>query len=183
MTNLNEQISLSAKNYSEALIELVKDNVMSYEDISKDLETISQILKISSDLKNTLEYPTISTETKHEIIDEVFKNEINPNIINFIKILIDKKRFSEFEQVKADYADKLDKINNIQTMEIVSAIPLNEEYRGKIVQKLSEKLQKNISPIWEIDESIIAGLIYKIDDDVIDTSIKSKLDKLSKNLM
>ena len=59
MTNLNEQISLSAKNYSEALIELVKDNVMSYEDISKDLETISQILKISSDLKNTLEYPTI----------------------------------------------------------------------------------------------------------------------------
>ena len=40
MTNLNEQISLSAKNYSEALIELVKDNVMSYEEISKDLETI-----------------------------------------------------------------------------------------------------------------------------------------------
>ena len=60
---------------------------------------------------------------------------------------------------------------------------MSEEYRERILQKLSEKLQKNIRPNWKVDENIIAGLIYRINDNVIDTSIKSKLDKLNKNLM
>ncbi len=178
-----EQISLSAKNYSEALIELVQDNVMSYEEIKKDMTTVAEILNSSEELRNALEYPTISAETKFEIINDVFNNRINVNIINFLKILIDKKRFNEFYQILTDYEKRLDKINNIQSVEIISALELNDVYKNKIIQKLSEKLQKNINPVWQIDENIIAGLIYKIDDNVIDTSIKNKLDKLSKNLM
>lgn len=183
MKNSNEQIPLSAKNYSQALIKIVEDNVMSYEEINNDLNTVSQILELSNDLKFTLENPTIADEIKYEIVDEVFKNEIHQQIINFIKILISKKRFGELNKIKEDYNVKLDGINNIQQVEITSAIELNPEYQQQIIQKLSEKLNKNIRPIWNINEDIIAGLIYKINDNVIDASIKNKLDKLNKNLM
>lgn len=183
MTTSIEQISLSAKNYSKALVEMVSDNVISFEDLSKDLATVSEILETSQDLRLTLENPTVSEEVKSQIIEEVFKNEVHPQVVSFLKVLIDKNRFSEFSQIKADYEIKLDDVNKIQAVEITSAVELNEEYRERILQKLSEKLQKNIRPNWKVDENIIAGLIYRINDNVIDTSIKSKLDKLNKNLM
>lgn len=183
MTTSIEQISLSAKNYSKALVEMVRDNVISFEDLSKDLATVSEILESSQDLRLTLENPTVSEEVKSQIIEEVFKNEVHPQVVSFLKVLIDKNRFSEFSQIKADYEIKLDDVNKIQSVEITSAVELSEEYRERILQKLSEKLQKNIRPNWKVDENIIAGLIYRINDNVIDTSIKSKLDKLNKNLM
>ncbi len=183
MTTSIEQISLSAKNYSKALVEMVRDNVISFEDLSKDLATVSEILETSQDLRLTLENPTVSEEVKSQIIEEVFKNEVHPQVVSFLKVLIDKNRFSEFSQIKADYEIKLDDVNKIQAVEITSAVELSEEYRERILQKLSEKLQKNIRPNWKVDENIIAGLIYRINDNVIDTSIKSKLDKLNKNLM
>lgn len=183
MTTSIEQISLSAKNYSKALVEMVRDNVISFEDLSKDLATVSEILETSQDLRLTLENPTVSEEVKSQIVEEVFKNEVHPQVVSFLKVLIDKNRFSEFSQIKADYEIKLDDVNKIQAVEITSAVELSEEYREKILQKLSEKLQKNIRPNWKVDENIIAGLIYRINDNVIDTSIKSKLDKLNKNLM
>lgn len=183
MTTSIEQISLSAKNYSKALVEMVRDNVISFEDLSKDLATVSEILETSQDLRLTLENPTVSEEVKSQIVEEVFKNEVQPQVVSFLKVLIDKNRFSEFSQIKADYEIKLDDVNKIQAVEITSAVELSEEYRERILQKLSEKLQKNIRPNWKVDENIIAGLIYRINDNVIDTSIKSKLDKLNKNLM
>lgn len=183
MTTSIEQISLSAKNYSKALVEMVSDNVISFEDLSKDLATVSEILETSQDLRLTLENPTVSEEVKSQIVEEVFKNEVHPQVVSFLKVLIDKNRFSEFSQIKADYEIKLDDVNKIQAVEITSAVELSEEYRERILQKLSEKLQKNIRPNWKVDENIIAGLIYRINDNVIDTSIKSKLDKLNKNLM
>ena len=183
MTTSIEQISLSAKNYSKALVEMVRDNVISFEDLSKDLATVSEILESSQDLRLTLENPTVSEEVKSQIIEEVFKNEVHPQVVSFLKVLIDKNRFSEFSQIKADYEIKLDDVNKIQSVEITSAVELSEEYRERILQKLGEKLQKNIRPNWKVDENIIAGLIYRINDNVIDTSIKSKLDKLNKNLM
>ena len=183
MTTSIEQISLSAKNYSKALVEMVRDNVISFEDLSKELATVSEILETSQDLRLTLENPTVSEEVKSQIVEEVFKNEVHPQVVSFLKVLIDKNRFSEFSQIKADYEIKLDDVNKIQAVEITSAVELSEEYRERILQKLSEKLQKNIRPNWKVDENIIAGLIYRINDNVIDTSIKSKLDKLNKNLM
>lgn len=183
MTTSIEQISLSAKNYSKALVEMVRDNVISFEDLSKDLATVSEILETSQDLRLTLENLTVSEAVKSQIVEEVFKNEVHPQVVNFLMVLIDKNRFSEFSQIKADYEIKLDDVNKIQAVEITSAVELSEEYRERILQKLGEKLQKNIRPNWKVDEKIIAGLIYRINDNVIDTSIKSKLDKLNKNLM
>ena len=93
MTTSIEQISLSAKNYSKALVEMVRDNVISFEDLSKDLATVSEILEASQDLRLTLENPTVSDAVKSQIVEEVFKNEVHPQVVNFLMVLIDKTDF------------------------------------------------------------------------------------------
>lgn len=179
----NIQISLTAKNYADALVKLGQDNVISYDDILNNLEIISEICTQSKDLTGVLENPAISDETKFSIIDEVFTKYVNAKIRDFLKILIEKKRFKELEGIVAAYQEELDKINNLQRVEVISAVELDDNSKQRIIEKLQKKLQKNVIAQWQTDEEIIGGLVVKINDDVIDSSLKNKLENLSKNII
>ena len=71
-------------------------------------------------------------------------------------------------------------MNNIKRVEIVSAVELSDEQKQKTIEKLHIRLNKEVKVNWALDTNIIGGLVIKIDDDIIDTSLKNKLDKLSK---
>lgn len=173
------QISQTAKTYADALIETNQSN----DDILKDLETVSKIINSSNDLKTVLNTPAVPVEQKINIIDDIFKSQVNQNILNFLKILAEKKRFNEFEEIFQAFKNKLDEAQEIKRITVISAIELSDEYKTRITDKLKEKLQKNIYADWQVDSEIIGGLIIRIDDNVINTSIKNKLENLSKNII
>lgn len=173
------QISQTAKTYADALIETNQCN----DDILKDLETVAKIIESSNDLKTVLNTPAVPVEQKIEIIDDIFKSQISQNILNFLKILAEKKRFNEFEEILQAFKNKFDEIQGIKRITVISAIELSDEHKNRITDKLKEKLQKNIYADWQVDNEIIGGLIIHIDDNVINTSIKNKLENLSKNII
>lgn len=173
---MEKQISQLAKTYADSLFEADENR----EKILSDLMTISDVISNSNEFDSTMLNPAISLNIKFEIIDEVFKNELSPKVLNFIKIIVEKNRFNEFWQIVSSYKELLDNANNTQNVEIISAVELSDSQKQNILNKLSDKLNKNIKPDWIIDKSIIAGLVIKMDDNVIDSSIKNKLEKLSR---
>lgn len=173
---MTELISIPAKIYANSLIQLNLNQDIALDNLYK----IKNLLEESSDLKTLMQNPTISPLKKYEIFEDIFKNELDEKIKSFIKILIEKNRFDILEQIITAYKNEADRINNNQKVEIISAIELTDEYKKEIVKKLEYKLKKNIIPQWIIDEEIIGGLVIKIEDDIIDNSIKNKLDKINK---
>lgn len=167
------KVSTSAITYANSLFE-ADNNAL------PDLNTVLDVINSSKDFKITMLNPSISLQIKYEILDEIFKNELSEKVLNFIKILVEKNRFNEFEQIVQAYSDEVDQNNNIKRVEIVSAVELSDNQKQKAIEKLEARLQKTVKVGWTVDTSIIGGLIIKIDDDVIDTSLKNKLDKLSK---
>ena len=183
MDNSFEQISLAAKNYADALVQVAQDGKASYDELTSGLRDISDTFDASNDLREVLINPTIKDDVKIEIIESIFDGKINSYLINFLKVLITKKRINEFSEIYRDFIDKLNEINDIQPVTIISAVDLSEDYKKTILNKLNQKLGKNIQPKWSLDEDIIAGLMIKIDDNVIDMSLRNRIDKLSKSLM
>ena len=171
--------STSIKNYANALSELAKDKQISFDKIKKDLNTVDAIITSSPDLKNVLENITISAKIKHNITDEVFKNQINEKIINFLKILIDKNKFNEFADIKSEFENIYNEQNNIKLVEVTSAVELTKSQKTKVLKKLQAKLNKEITADWKFDKEIIGGLIIKIGDNVINSSLKNRLERLT----
>ncbi len=178
-----EKISLAAKNYAEALIELGKDNRESFQKLSEDLLAVSEVFDTSDEFKSVMLNPAINDDVKIDILNSIFSGRVSNDILNFLKILVEKKRISEFSQIFADFTEKLNELNNIQPVTIVSAVDLSDEQKNRIVEKLTAKLSKTVMPDWQKDESILAGLTVKVNDDVIDMSLKTRIDNLSKSLM
>lgn len=171
-------MTTSSKNYAGALAEIADDNIISYDEIKNDLNTISVIIKNSPDLKSVLENITIATDVKNSIIDEVFKNQINEKLVNFLKILTNKNKFDEFDEIKSDFESIYNDVNNIKLVEVTSAVELTQEQKNRVTEKLQAKLNKQIKANWLLNSDIIGGLIIKIDDNVINSSLKNKLEKL-----
>lgn len=81
--NTDKQISTSAKNYADSLIQIGKDGIMSFDAILNDLNTVKEITGSSDELVKVMENPAISINSKNEILDSVFSNHISDKIINF----------------------------------------------------------------------------------------------------
>lgn len=170
------QISISAKIYADSLIKSGLENDI----VISNLNLLKEIIASSTDLEKTILNPTISAKIKMDILNEIFKDKLNDKIKNFIKILIEKDRFSELDVIIEAYLEEVDKINNVQKIQIISAVSLNDIQKKQIIDKLTQKLSKSVIPDWQTDESIIGGLVIKYDNQVIDSSINTKLNMISK---
>lgn len=174
--------TIIADRYADALVKIARDGKLTFEKISDDLNLVKSILNQSKDLQEFLTTPMVSIDDKKEIIDKVFSDEINSLIINFLKVLIDKNRFELFDDALESYNKSLDSINNISRIQVTSAVEMTEDAKKKLKIKLEEKLKKNVIFDLNIDTNIIAGLVIKIGDNIIDMSLKHKLEDLSKNI-
>lgn len=181
----NTKNTLIAQRYADALVQIAKfsqGGKLTFETISKNLNLIKEILEQSKDLKAVLVNPVVSVDDKKEILNKVFSGEIDVLVINFLKLLTDKNKFSIFDDVLEAYNKLIDSIDNIKRISVTSAVTMPDDAKNRLKQKLEEKLKANVVLDLNINKDIIAGLVIKIDDNIIDMSLKHKLEDLSKSI-
>ena len=175
---------LAAKRWAKALIELAQENEnISKEDILDDLKEVVENIKASDELSNVIKNPSISTEEKQIIICKLFQDKVMPIVYNFLFVLNLRKRFNIIAEITEEFEKELERIKNIVRVDVTSAIGLNDDKKNYVKNRIEEKLNKNVRVNWATDTNIIGGLIFNINDTVVDNSIKHKLENLSKNIM
>lgn len=168
---------LIATRYAKSLFELNEQNKLDNSVVWQNLENIKIILESSKELYEALVNPIISAGDKEAVIDSIFKKDTDETMRNFLKLLVRKNRFNLIFDVVKIYNSLLDKLNNISKVEVVSAIELSDEYKNQIKEKLAQVLNKEIIVSYDVNNSILAGLVYKMGDDVFDTSLAGKIDR------
>jgi len=181
MTEQQKIISAIAGKYADALTQTASASG-SADYFLNQLNEVEEVLNSSHDLYVVMNNSSIKTAKKIEIIQDIFSGKIDQKLLNFLKILVEKGRFNEFGGIKEAYVENIKQSKNIKTVEITSPVELNFENKSNVLFKLEHKLNCEIEPVWTVDASLIAGLKFKIDDCVIDTSVKTKLENLSKNI-
>lgn len=183
-SSVKQNCGLVAKRWAKALMELACENEnISKEDILDDLREIAETINSSEDLSNVISNPSVSTEEKQIVLCKLFQNSIMPIVYNFLYVLNLRKRLGIISEIATEFEKELEVLKNITRVDITSAIDLTEERKNEVKAKVSEKLNKEVIIDWEVDNDIIAGLIFKIDEQIIDNSIKHKLEDLSKEII
>ena len=173
---MTEFVSQASKIYANALIGLDIDKNI----IINDLHQIIDILEKSDDLRAVLSNSSVNFGKKKDIIAEIFGENIDEKLVNFLYILTEKKKINLLGQILASFEQISAEASGVSVVQIVSAVELKQDFKQRIIQKLESKLNKQIEPIWEIEPEIIGGLIFKINDMVIDSSLKNKIENFSK---
>lgn len=178
MKNIDIKNIKIAARYAQALIDETKNIT---DEVLSNLEVIKSVIFENDDFKLFFNHPIISLKDKQETIKETFEGKIHTSVLNFIMILLEENRFNIFLTIVELYKKEVDKLKNKQRVEIVCAVEIKEEYKKELEDKLNEKLNKEVILNYEKNEDILGGLIVKIEDKVIDLSLKTKFDNLRKN--
>ena len=175
-------ISKTSVIYANALYDVAQEQKIT-DKIGKQLTDVCEIFESSSELQGVICSPVVAVSKKFEIVDDIFKNICDKTLLNFIKILIEKDRFSEINAITKAYYDLCNQKLNIKKVEVVSSCELDSDKKVTIKNLLNKKLNADVNVEWCTDKSIIAGLVFKYDDKVVDTSLRTKLNNISKNLL
>lgn len=175
-TNLVKRISVP---YAEALLEIAKDSNL-LEETKKDLSAVYKTLSDFKDLQLFLANPLLEVEAKKALINKLFKSEVNQIILNFLFVLIHKRRISILQTIIDKYFELVYELESITVVELITAVEFNEIQINNLIEKIKVITNtKNIKLITNIDLSLIAGFILKIGSKVIDTSLSGKLKQIS----
>ena len=177
MIEVNSKQLKIAQRYALAL--------SSFEDsyqVLNELVELSQALNESKDLYAFLTNPVVTNNDKKDVLSKVC-GDFSLHTINFLNVLIDKNRFSYFQSILTELDAIIDEKNNIKRVEVVSAVDLSDYEKSRLVDKLQSKLCSSVKVNYVIDENILAGLIIKIGDKVIDNSLKSRFASLKRQLI
>ncbi len=174
---------LVSKTYGEALFQLAveKDMLDSFLD---EMVLIKQILKENPEFGSLMNHPQVAKEEKAEVIKNVFEGKASEEIVGFLLIVISKDRYDEIDAIIEYFIEKAKLKKGIGTAVVSSAVELSDLQKQQILDKLLETTpyqQMEIS--YQINEDLIGGLVIRIGDRVVDSSIKTKLAEMQKDLM
>lgn len=178
MSNQNIIYKLSVP-YAQALLELAKKNnvlIKSNQDCSLILETLSS----SVDLKVVLSNPLVSMISKKNMVKQIFQNNVDDFILNFLFVLIDRRRIFLLDTIIQQYFELSYQYESTVVVQVLTATALNEMQQNALIEKIRIITNsKNVKLVVNIDSSLIGGFIIKIGSKIIDTSLSGKLKQVS----
>ena len=169
------------RRYALALYQVAEENGK-VEEYLTDLRQICDLVYNNKDFYEIIKHPQISTTKKKDTFISIFKGNIDEEVLSFLLLLIEKDRILNLrDQLKQMEKIHLEK-NNTVIANVKSVITLTDNEVQLLTSKLEKKYDKKIILEQEIDKSIIGGLYVRVGNDVIDGTVKSKLDEM-KDLM
>lgn len=126
--------------------------------------------------------PRLSGDEKKSIISEAFEKHISAELMNFLKVLIDKKRINTILSVRKDFNEFYFEYKGIIHAKAYTVTALSDDDKKQLEGKLSELTGKSIVVQNIIETNVLGGMIVEIGDKIIDGSIKKKLNVMKTDL-
>lgn len=174
---------LISKTYGDALFELAveKDKV---DVLLEEIEQLKRVLSENEDFGRLMNHPKIIKEEKIQVAKDVFSGRISDELLGFLTIIITKDRYKDIDAILDYFIAEVKRYKGIGIATVTTAVPLKEEQCKKIEQKLLDTTQfTKMEMHYQLDESLIGGMVVRIGDRVVDSSIKTKLSELQKELL
>lgn len=174
---------LISKTYGDALFELaVEEDKIDV--LLEEIEQLQNILAQNEEFGKLMNHPKIIKEEKIQVAENVFKGRISQELLGFLTIIISKDRYKDIDEILAYFIAEVKKYKGIGVATVTTAVPLREDQCRKIEQKLLETTEyKSMEMHYKQDASLIGGMVIRIGDRVVDSSISTKLNELQKELL
>lgn len=170
------------RRYALALYEVAEEKGK-VEIFLDDLREIVEVMNNDEDFLKIIKHPEISISRKKKLFTKIFKDKVDDDLLSFLLILIEKDRIL-FLKEKLIEMEKihLDR-NNTLLANVKTVIPLDELQKKQLIDGLEKKYDKKVILKEEIDKSVIGGVYVRVGDDVIDGTIKSKINEMKKLML
>lgn len=169
------EIATIARPYAEALFKAVgSDNAQAL---------VSQVSALSAvaghaQVRQFADSPKIQPQQVFELIKGVAQVELSPKVANLLTAVIENGRLSALPEIAAQFHTLVNASSGVSDARIYSAFPLDGQALADTVATLEKRFGRKLNATVEVDESLIGGIRVVVGDEVLDSSIKARLEQM-----
>tara|TARA_A100001011_G_scaffold182945_1_gene191824 strand:- start:1200 stop:1757 length:558 start_codon:yes stop_codon:yes gene_type:complete len=173
----------TSERYSRALFE-VANEANELEKIENDVKNFQLLFNSSSEIKNFIKDPTQNIDTQINVINLLSDKLVFPkNLKNFFLLLIKKRRIFFVTKIFESFLKLCSKKRGEVKASLISSKELSQNELDEISKDLSQSMGSIIKFDYKVDKELIGGLKLQLGSFMIDTSIKSKLQKFEQTML
>ncbi|HEV7301349.1 MAG TPA: ATP synthase F1 subunit delta [Tepidisphaeraceae bacterium] len=168
--------------YAKPLLQLATEQNQAAQ-VGEELAQIAEIVRQNKTFGLYLSDPGISNDERNATLTRVFGGKVSPLLHNFLGVLNHRGKLRYLSQISKAYERLLeDQLGNIE-VDVTTAQKLSPEQVEVVRQRVSAALGKNAIVHQYVDESILGGLMVRVQDKLIDASVRYQLQAMKQQLL
>ena len=165
--------------YATALFDLARD-ARSLDTVAASLNTLKAALAESADLRTLTTSPRLDRASAARGIAGVAESlQLDPLTTKFLGVLATNRRLGDLPHIIRDFAALAARQRGEMTATVTSAVPLTPEQQDQLKAKLKQRLRQDVALDLRVDKDILGGLVVRTGSQLIDSSLRTKLNTLA----
>ncbi len=168
--------------YGDALFELAVETGK-VDDFLSEAEGVIEVVRTNDGFSQMMNHPKINKEEKLQIIDDIFKGRVSDEMVGLLRMLEEKDHIKDTPDVLAYFIDKVYDYKKIGRAFVSTPLELTDAQKKDVEKRLLETTDYSSFVMnYTVDPDLIGGMVIRIKDRVVDSSIKTQISKLSHEL-
>ena len=170
-----------ATRYAEALLDTSRDAGV-LDVVAESFSAVLGAVKDNHTLRIFMDSPQVRTEEKKELLERVFGGKIEPVLLTFFYLLIDKHRIENIRDIGEVFAELVEDEQGYLRAQVVTAITMPDDLAAALKGKLADHTGKKIILEKKTDAAVIGGVCVTLGDKILDSTVRTNLNLLRKTL-
>jgi F-type H+-transporting ATPase subunit delta len=182
--------SRSGPAFASALVEAVANYIFTsaerdgnIEPIERELYELASLIRGNDNLRDALANPLVTDAVKDQLLAELLKNKVVPEVVELARILIALDHGRDVDEGAEQFSYQVAALRNLTVAEVHTAVELDDEHRRRLTEALSNSVGKPVEPRFSVDPSILGSVIIRIGDEVLDGSVRHRLNQARQALL
>jgi F-type H+-transporting ATPase subunit delta len=169
------ELATIARPYAEALFRVAKAGDLSaWSNLVFEMALVADIPEVKALFGN----PKVSKQVISDIFLSVLKSPNNNEVKNFINMLVQNNRMTLLPEIGVQFHALKNAQEGAADAEIISAFELSDQQVNELLATLEKKFNRKLHPTVTIDKALIGGVRVVVGDEVLDTSVRAKLQQM-----
>ena len=169
-----------AQVYARSLFQVAKDQDK-LDTVREQLGQVSEALAETRELSVFFFSPYFSTEEKKSGLGTMIEGA-DPTISNFLELLVEKHRMPAIHRIRRAFDLLWEEENKLLPVQITSAIELDDETVRSIGDRIGQQTGQRVELTTKVDEDVLGGIVLQVGNQILDASIRNRLDNLRRNV-
>lgn len=169
-----------ARVYADALFEVAKEKD-ELDSIHEQLAQFADAMNESNDMRVFFFSPYFHSADKREAIRGAVSGA-DEELVNFLELLVEKHRMPAIFRIRARYDELWAEAKKRLEVTLTSAVELDPKVVDQVSREVERQTEREIDVETEVDPEILGGIVLKVGNMVLDASLRSKLEKLRKEV-
>ena len=169
------ELATIARPYAEALYQVARKG-----DVAAWARQIDALAGVAREpvVRQFADNPKVQTQDVYDVVTTAAKQTLEGGVANFLRAVIENRRLSALPEVAAQFHALVNGASGVADAVIHSAFPMDDAQLGELKGTLEKRFGRQLSIQVVIDPELIGGVRVEVGDEVLDTSVKARLDHM-----